>query len=120
MATEIEAIYHNGILELKSALPLKEGQMVRVVVLTEEASIEERVAAMHTVADAWLSQQTAEAVAAPPDYPTEEWMQLDAEWEKLLIEIEQRAGQRPEDEIAADVETAVKAARKQHRRQHKK
>jgi len=93
MATEIEAIYHNGVLEPKPALPLKEGQTVRIVVLTEEASLEEHVAAMHTAADKWLAQQSPEAVPVPPDYPPEEWARLDAEWEKLLLEIEQRAGQ---------------------------
>ena len=108
MATEIEAVYHNGVLELKSALPLKEGQTVWVIV-QENSSLEDRVTAIHAAANAWLTQQSP--VPEPPDYPPEEWARLDAEFEAVLAEIQQRAEQPTEDEIASDVEEALVATR---------
>ncbi len=114
MMTEIEAVYRNGILELKSALPLKEGQAVKVLVLTDvEASVKERVTAMHAAADVWLAQQKPDAVKPAPEYPPEEWSKLDAEWDELLAEIQQHEGSLTEDEIAAEVDEAVRVVREQ-------
>ncbi len=117
MMTEIEAVYRNGKLELKSVLPLKEGQAVRVVVLADEnAGVKERVAAMHAAADVWLAQQKPDAVESAPDYPTEEWAKLDAEWDELLAELQQHAGSLAEDEIAAEIDEAVRVVREQSSR----
>ena len=82
MATEIEAIYHNGVLELNTGLPLREGQSVRLVMLTEgEAGVEERVAVMHAMADHWLARQASIGVPTAPDFSEEEWARLDSEWD---------------------------------------
>jgi predicted DNA-binding antitoxin AbrB/MazE fold protein len=121
MMTELEAIYRRGTLELKSLLPVKEGEVVRVVVMTgEEVSLQDRVATMHKVADAWLAQQPVQAIPSMPDYPQEEWVRLDAELDKVLAEIEQKSARYTEEEVAADVEAAVKATRKQKRQRKKK
>lgn len=120
MSTEIEAIYRNGVLELKTGLPLKDGQTVRVVVLTDgETSTKERIAAMHTAADDWLVEQTRATLPAEPDYPPEEWTRLDNELDEILADIQQQTGQHLEDEIAADVEAAVNAVRRQRHHQPK-
>jgi predicted DNA-binding antitoxin AbrB/MazE fold protein len=114
MTTEVEAIYHNGALELQTALPLKEGERVRVLVLTGDLDVEERVKALHRAADAWLSGQ---APAGPPAYSADEWSRLDEEWDRLLAEILAKTNGRTEAEVAADVEEAVRAARRQPRAQ---
>lgn len=121
MVTELEAVYRKGVLELKSVLPVKDGEIVRVVVMTDkEVSLQDRVAAMHKVAEVWLAQQPAQAIPSAPDYPQEEWVRLDAELDKVLTEIEQKSARYSEEEIAADVEEAVKATRKQKRQRKKK
>lgn len=120
MMTELEAVYRKGVLELKSLLPVKEGEVVRVVVMTDkEVSLQDRVAVMHKVADAWLAQQPAQAIPSMPDYPPEEWVRLDAELDKVLTEIERKSARYTEEEVAADVEEAVKATRKQKRQRKK-
>ena len=120
MSTEIEAVYRNGVLELKTGLPLKDGQTVRVVVLADgETIIKERLAAMHTAADDWLAEQTRATLPAEPDYPPEEWTRLDTELNEILADIRQQTDQHPEDEIVADVEAAVDAVRRQRHHQPK-
>lgn len=109
MATEIEGIYHNGKLEIKQILPLKEGQVVHIMVLTET----ERIATMNTLADQWLAQQDANALPNVTEYSEEELAKMDAEWDEVLAEIQSHIGDISEEEIAADVEAAVKDVRQQ-------
>lgn len=113
MATEIEAIYHNGVLELQTSLPLKEGERVRVLVLTGDPDADERIKAMHRAADEWLARQSPAAEA--PAYSADEWARLDEEWDRLLAELVKTTNERAEAEIAADVEEAVRAASRQPR-----
>ena len=109
MATEIEAIYHNGKLEFKEVLPLEEGQVVRIVVVTEK----ERLVTMNTLADQWLTQQPSEAIPQPTEYTEEELAKLDAEWDAVLAEIQRHVGDISEEEIANDVDMAVNDVRQQ-------
>lgn len=121
MATEVEAVYRNGTLQLKTLLPLEEGQTVRVVVLSDsETSLEDRVKAMHVAANTWLAQQSPETLAARPEYSPEDWARLDVQWDEILAEIQQQSGRHTEEEIAADVGTAVQVARQERRRQRGK
>jgi predicted DNA-binding antitoxin AbrB/MazE fold protein len=102
--TEIEAIYHNGKLELKTPLPLAEGQSVRIIVVDEEL---DRIAAMEAAADAWLKLQPEQQPTQPDANP--DWAMLDAEWDELFAEI--AASNVDENELTADIEEAVKAVR---------
>jgi predicted DNA-binding antitoxin AbrB/MazE fold protein len=114
MSLEVEAIYRNGVLELQSTVPLREGQSVRIVIQAEPgASQDERVSAMHTALDAWLDQQSKAVFLDPPDYPADEWARLNAELDALRTHIRRRSSEYTEAEIAADVETALAAMRKE-------
>lgn len=115
MATEVEAIYHNGALELQSSLPLKEGERVRVLVLPRNGEREAQVKAWHQTADDWLAQQPS--VTEAPAYSPEEWARLDEEWDRLFSEILAAAPEPAEAEIETDVEAAVQAARRRLRAQ---
>ena len=112
MATEIEAIYHNGKLEIKHTLPLKEGQVLHIMVLTDA----ERVANMIALADQWLTQQDTNALPTVTEYSEEELARMDAEWDEVLAEIQSHIGDVSEEEIAEDVEAAVKDVRQQMQR----
>jgi len=116
MSIEVNAIYRNGVLELQSTVPLREGQSVRVIIRAEpDASQDERVAVMHTALDAWLDQQSKAVFLDPPDYPPDEWARLNLELEALIVHLRQQSSQYTEAEIAADVETALGAMRKEAR-----
>jgi predicted DNA-binding antitoxin AbrB/MazE fold protein len=110
---EVEATYHNGTLKLKDALPLEEGQTVWVSV-REEADLD-RVVAMHRAADEWLARQAP--IPEPPQFSPEEWAKLDAEFDELLAEIRAVSGEYTEADIAADVDEALEAVRRERRRQ---
>jgi predicted DNA-binding antitoxin AbrB/MazE fold protein len=106
--TEIEAIYHNGKLELKTPLPLAEGQSVRVIVVEQET---ERLAAMEQAADTWLKLQSNEVVELSPDI---DWEKLNTEWDELFAEIRTAFDNVSEEEISRDVEHALREVRKHY------
>lgn len=113
---EVEAVYHKGILTLKDALPLEEGQTVWVIVQPEDA---ERLNAVRQAVKNWKAQHPSVAPVEPPEFSPEEWAKLDAEFDELLAELHVTSGQYTEEEIAEDVDQALRAVRAMQRNQNR-
>lgn len=110
----IEAIYENGQLKLAYPVALKNHQRVKVIILSEgspNTADLERVRQMHEQADEWLANQSVKAVREPKQASYVEKKRWDAEFDKLLLEIQSESAAFSEKEIAFDVDEALRAVR---------
>jgi len=106
----IEAIYENGQLKLAYPVALKNQQRVKVIILPEASPNTadlERVRQMHEQAYEWLANQSVKAVREPKPVSYAEKKRWDAEFDKLLLEIQSESATLSEEEVAFDVDQAV-------------
>ena len=110
----ITAIYKNGVLVPQRPLSLREQQVVMLLVLPEDSPSPDprRVRWMHRQAEAWLAEQPAHAVRQPKPISAKQKAKEDADFEQLLSELQQQTSFDDEAAVAALVDEALAAVRK--------
>jgi predicted DNA-binding antitoxin AbrB/MazE fold protein len=110
----IAAIYKNGVLVPQHPLSLREQQVVMIRVMPEDSTSPDpdRVRWMHRQADAWLAEQPAHAVRQPKPIAAKQKAKEDADFEQLLSELQQQTAFDDEAAVAALVDEALAAVRK--------
>ncbi|MFQ5594964.1 MAG: antitoxin family protein [Anaerolineae bacterium] len=117
MTRAVTAVYENGVLKLLQELPLQESQHVLVIIVPLDAAQEhlsyspERVADMERQADAWLSQQPADAVREPSPLAPAVRQMIDRAFDEALAAIHSHSVPFDDDEIATDVEATLAEVR---------
>ena len=115
----ITVIYEDGVLRPRQPLTLRERQEVQILVLADEETAaleEERFHQLQRKLDAWQVAHPAQPMQMPPASATAQRARLDEEFDQLLGDLRRYSQVDSEDEVAAIVDEAVSAVRRNRRR----